>query len=49
MKEFYKDHFEEIEDDKLFGEDDMSDFDDEANYPTAEEYNRIHKQKYDYF
>ena len=46
MKEYFYDDFEETEEDEFYNEDD---FGDEEFYPTAEEYNRIHKQKYDYF
>lgn len=49
MMDFYKEPFDELEDDNIFSEDDIADPDDETAYPTAEEYNRIHKQKYDYF
>lgn len=49
MKNSYFDFFEELEDDKLFSEENYYDDDLEENYPSAEEYNRIHKQKYDKF
>lgn len=45
----YYDYFDELEDDGIFAEDENYDPDSEENYPTAEEYNRIHKQKYDRF
>lgn len=50
MKNFYDydDFFEEQEDDDVFDADKISDSDYEENYPTMEEYNRIHKQKYNY-
>ena len=44
----YDDFFEEQEDDDVFDADKISDSDYEENYPTMEEYNRIHKQKYNY-
>ncbi len=49
MSELFYDYFEEIEDEELFEENDFLNSEDDENYPTAEEYNRIHKQKYDYF
>ncbi len=45
----YFDYFDELEDDEIFAEEESYDSDSEENYPTAEEYNRIHKQKYDRF
>ena len=49
MTNDFFDPFEGIEDDEIFPDKDYDDFDDEENYPTAEEYNRIRKQNYDYF
>ncbi len=49
MKQNYFDRFDELPDDEIFDEDRTFDYESEENYPTAEEYNRIHKQKYDYF
>lgn len=49
MKNSYFDRFDELEDDEIFAEDENYDADSEENYPTAEEYNRIRKPKYDRF
>lgn len=49
MRENYYDYFNEIEDDEVFDEDRKIDFESEESYPTAEEYNRIYKQRHDYF
>lgn len=49
MTDNFFDSFDEIEDDGIFFEKTSDDFDDEENYPTAEEYNRIKKQNYGYF
>ena len=47
MKNFYDDYFDEQED-EIFDADKITDCEDEENYPSMEEYNRIHKQKYNY-
>ena len=49
MNSNYFGFFDELEDDGIFDEDASYDAESEENYPTAEEYNRIHKQKYDLF
>ncbi len=49
MTKSYFNSFDELEDDEIFSEDEDYDYESEENYPTAEEYNRIHKQKYDLF
>lgn len=49
MTDNFFDSFDEIEDDEIFLDENSDDFDDEENYPTAEEYNRIKKQNYGYF
>ena len=49
MKKSYFDYYPELEDDEIFSEENYYDEDSEENYPSAEEYNRIHKQKYDKF
>ena len=49
MKDFYYDYFENEENEEdFFDEDKSDDFQNEENYPSAEEYNRIRKQKYNY-
>jgi len=49
MTDNFFDPFDGIEDDGIFPDENPNDFDDEENYPTAEEYNRIKKQNYGYF
>ena len=49
MTDNFFDPFDCIEDDEIFSETVPDDFDEEDNYPTAEEYNRIRKQNFDYF
>ena len=46
MDNLYFDEFEENED---FPEENELFSEEEDSYPSAEEYNRIHRQKYDYF
>ncbi len=41
-------YYENDEFDEEFFSENAEDEFDEENYPSAEEYNRIHKQKYDY-
>lgn len=48
MKNFYDNYFEEYDEEENFDIDRISDSEEEENYPTMEEYNRIHKQKYNY-
>lgn len=44
------DYFDQIdEEEEDFFEDEEDDYDSDENYPTAEEYNRIYKQRYDYY
>ncbi len=49
MEKDYYDYYDEIEEDDLFDENKSENFEDEDNYPTAEEYNRIFKQRHDYY
>ena len=42
-------YFEDFEENEEFTEENEFFSEEEDSYPSAEEYNRIHRQKYDYF
>ena len=48
MSENYFDYFED-EDENFADQEKHFEFEDDEYYPSTEEYNRIHKQKYNYF
>ena len=49
MNRNYYDYFDENEEENFSDAEKHFEFEDEESYPTAEAYNRIHKQKYNYF